>query len=71
METKDYNYMEEFIMEKAFNLVKLVGSALVGLGGLIIAILGIKKEIKPAAVTETATPEAKPEAPAPETKTEQ
>ena len=59
-------------MEKAFNLVKLVGSALVGLGGLIIAILGIKKEIKPAAVdTPAATPTTTPEAPAPETKTEQ
>lgn len=57
-------------MEKAFNLVKLVGSALVGLGGLIIAILGIKKEIKPTAVTtEAATPT--PETPAPEAKPEQ
>ena len=59
-------------MEKAFNLVKLVGSALVGLGGLIIAIIGIKKEIKPAAVTtEAATPTTTPEAPAPEAKPEQ
>ena len=58
-------------MEKAFNLVKLVGSALVGLGGLIIAILGIKKEIKPAVTTEATTPTTTPEAPAPETKTEQ
>lgn len=58
-------------MEKAFNLVKLVGSALVGLGGLVMAILGIKKEIKPTVEVTTEAATTTPETPAPEDKPEQ